>query len=672
MKLLMLVPFLLLLLLAGAPAPAVTIQSPGGIMTLNVSVNGEGRPQYRLERRGTPVLDESRLGFILADAPKLERNFRIETHAVNDHAGRWEQPWGERRFVEDRHRELLVTFRETTPAARAMRVRFRLFDDGLGFRYELDGKGMPAEARIVEEQTEFAVAGAGTAWWTRGGEWNRYEYLYETTAIDAVAQAHTPISMRLADGTHIAIHEAALVDYAGMWLRRVEGTRFKAVLSKAAAGPSVVRALPFATPWRVVMVADDAPGLYHASDIILNLNEPSRIPEVAQWFTPHKYVGVWWEMHLDTASWGEGPKHGATTANTRRYIDFAAEHGFRGVLVEGWNPGWNGDWFGTGHDFDFTRPVAGFDLQGLAAYGRTKGVRLIGHHETAGNIGVYERQLGAALDLYARLGVDSVKTGYVADAGGIQAAGGRFEWHDGQVMSRHHLKVVEEAAKRRIAINPHEPIKDTGLRRTWPNWVTREGARGMEYNAWGEPKNPPDHELHLVFTRMLAGPMDYTPGILSLKGRGGAPIPSTMARQLALYVLLYSPLQMAADLPEHYAANPGPFRFIKDVPADWAQTRVLAGAIGELAVIARQDRAGRDWYLGAATNEAARDIDVPLGFLESGRRYRAQIYRDAADTDFRRDTRANHVIEERDVTSSDRLALRLAPGGGAAVRFVAR
>jgi alpha-glucosidase len=659
-------------LLAGARAAVAapeTVSSPDGSLTFSVELNGEGRPDWSLARKGVPVIGKSRLGFLLADAPKLERNLEIVEADRSSTNSRWEQPWGERRFVTDRHNELTVTFREKTELKRLMRLRVRLFDDGLGFRIEFPEQPNLKTARIVEELTEFDIAEGGKAWWIPGGEWNRYEYLYNRTPISEVGQAHTPITFRTDSGLHLAIHEAALVDYAGMWLRKVEGQRFKARLSPSGTGPNVVRDLPFSTPWRVLLVTENAPKLTQASDIILNLNEPSKLPDIKSWFTPHKYVGVWWEMHLDTASWATGPKLGATTANTRRYIDFAARHGFRSVLVEGWNPGWDGDWFGTGHDFDFTRPTPYFDLEGLTRYGKGKGVRIMGHHETAGNIKVYESQLSQALDLYQRLGVDSVKTGYVADAGGIQAPDGSFQWHDGQVMSRHHLKVVEEAAKRRIAVNPHEPIKDTGLRRTWPNWVAREGARGMEYNAWGAPRNPPHHEIDLVFTRMLAGPMDYTPGILSLTGKFGDPIASTMARQLALYVLLYSPIQMAADLPENYAKHPAAFQFIKDVPADWADSRTLAGEVGEYAVIARKDRNSEDWYLGAGTDQQGREVSIPLAFLTPGKRYEAQIYADGPKADFAKESRGDIAITRRQVSSADRLVIRLAPGGGQAIRF---
>ncbi len=659
---------LALLVAAAVQAAPLTLTSPSGTLTLHVEVNGDGRPDYWLTRNGKPVLDRSRLGFILADGAKLERNFVPSELSRTRVDTTWEQPWGERRYVRDRHSELQVAFEETGALKRRMLVIFRLFDDGLGFRYALPAQPNLQQARIVEELTEFAVSEAGDAWWVPGGEWNRYEYLTQRTAIDQVSQAHTVLSMRTASGLHLAIHEAALVDYAGMWLRRVEGQRFKARLAPAADGPSVVRDVPFVTPWRVVLVARDAAGLVAASDIILNLNEPNRLGDTS-WFKPHKYVGVWWEMHLDTASWASGAKHGATTTNTRRYIDFAAKHGFRGVLVEGWNVGWDGDWFANGADFSFTRATPDFDIAALSAYGLKKGVRLIGHHETSANIANYEPQLAAGLDLYQRLGIDAVKTGYVADAGGVQAPGGRFEWHDGQRMSRHHLLVVTEAAKRKIAVNPHEPIKDTGLRRTYPNWVSREGARGMEYNAWGDPKNPPSHEVDLVYTRMLSGPFDYTPGVLSLTGRGGSPIPSTLARQLALYVTLYSPIQMAADLPENYQKQMAAFQFIKDVPADWSESRLVSGEMGSHAAFARKDRNSEDWYLGAITNEEGRALEIGLDFLTPGKRYEAQIYADGEGADYRQDSRSRIRIAKRVVQSTDRLPIVLAPGGGEAVRF---
>jgi alpha-glucosidase len=648
------------------------VSSPGKVLTVSLTLNGEGRPGYSVERRGVPIIGESRLGFILTNAPKLERNFTFAGEERRSSDETWEQPWGERRYVHNRFNELRVHLIEKPPLARRLDVVFRVYDDGLGFRYEFPDQAALQAVAISGEQTEFDILDPATAWWEPGGEWNRYEQLYNKTPLAELSQAHTPVTIKTDKGLYIAIHEAALVDYASIWLRRVADQRLKAVLAPSSDGPSVRRVAPFVTPWRTLQIADSAPGLY-MSDLILNLNEPNKLGDVS-WFKPYKYVGVWWAMHLNQWTWSSGPNHGATTAHAKQYIDFAKANGFRGVLVEGWNQGWDGDWFGNGETFSFTQSYADFDLPAVAAYAKKLGVHLIGHHETAGNIANYEAQLPAALDLYASLGIDAIKTGYVADAGGIKALGAdgkiHFEWHDGQVMSRHHLLVVTEAAKRHITIDTHEPIKDTGLRRTYPTWVAREGARGMEYNAWGDPPNPPEHEANLVFTRMLAGPFDFTPGVLSLVGRNGQAIQSTIAKQLALYVVIYSPVQMAADLPENYAKYPGPFQFIKDVPTDWSDTRVVNGEVGEYATFARKDRNSDDWYVGSITDGAARSLRVPLDFLDAGRHYTAQIYRDADTADWRSNPHAI-VIETLQVTHADTLVLRLAPGGGEAIRFKA-
>ena len=651
-----------------ARAADPTVTSPSGNLVVTVRVDNDGRPEYRIDRNQRPLLEWSRLGFILADARKLERNFRISGATQRAFDDTWEQPWGERRYVRDHGKEMRVQLHDAD--GRDLFVVFRAFDDGVGLRYEFPDQAALKQVNIEDELTEFAIAEPATAWWIPGGEWNRDEYLYHRTPLTEVSMVHTPITMKLASGVHIAIHEAAVVDFATIWLRRVDGQRLKTELWPSATGPKVSRTAPFATPWRTLQIADDAPGIY-MSDLILNLNDPNKLGDVS-WVHPFKYVGIWWGMHLGTKTWSSGPKHGATTEETKRYIDFAAANGFRGVLVEGWNKGWDGDWFARGDQFSFTEPYPDFDLVGLAAYAKKKGVRLIGHHETAGNIVNYEKQLGPALDLYQKLGIDAVKTGYVADAGGIQALGpdGRihFEWHDGQLMSRHHLLVVTEAAKRHISIDAHEPIKDTGLRRTYPNWVSREAARGMEYNAWGNPVNPPEHECNLVFTRLLGGPMDFTPGVLSLTGANGRRIQSTIAKQLALYVVIYSPIQMAADLPENYAKFPKPFQFIKDVPVDWAETRVLNGEVGDYVTMARKDRNSEDWYLGAITDESPRSLRVPLGFLAAGRKYWATIYRDGVDAGFEGNP-ASIEIQTRRVASTDTLTLQLAPGGGQAVRF---
>ena len=655
------------------PEVVARVESPGRVLSVEIALD-EGRASYRVLRLGEEVVSPSRLGFLLRGAGgKFERNLTLASQSTRDYDQTWELPWGESRLVRDHHRELRVRLVEGIAPRRALDVVFRVFDDGLGFRYEFPDQPQLRDVIIDDELTEFALAAPAAAWWIPAGEWNRYEYLYQRTPLAEVAQAHTPLTLRTEGGLHVAIHEAALVDYAGMWLRRVEGQRFKAQLSPASEGWKVRRQAPFNTPWRTLQIADTAAGLYAASNLILNLNEPNALGDVG-WVKPAKYAGVWWSLHLETETWATGKKHGATTANTRRYLDFAADSGLRGVLVEGWNPGWDGQWFGNGWDFDFTRSTPDFDLAALAAHGLPRGVHLVGHHETGCAVSHYEGQLEAAFALYEKHGVDQVKTGYVCDTGQIErqdapGAAVQREWHDGQWMSRHHLTVVQAAARHRIAVNAHEPIKDTGLRRTYPNWISREGARGMEYAAWGDPKNPPSHEPTLVFTRMLSGPMDFTPGIVSLKGRGDSPIPSTLARQLALYVVIYSPVQMVADLPENYARQPAAFRFIKDLAVDWEQSLVLNGEVGRYATIARQVRGGDEWFLGSVTDESGRILDVPLSFLDPGRTYVAQVYRDGDGAHWR-DAPFDFAVETRDVGSADILRLRLAPGGGQAIRFV--
>ncbi len=653
--------------------PSFKATSPNGKIVVEVG-SSHGEATYQISRAGKPVITRSKMGFLFTNAPKFDRSLSAISHTSRSFEETWDLPWGEVKSILNRYNELTVTFEDGRGAPRRFSVTFRVYDDGVGLRYTFPDQPNLKQLAISEEMTEFNLAEEGTAWWHPAGEWNRYEYLYNRTPISEVGQAHTPMTVRTKSGLHLSFHEAALVDYSSMWLRHTGGTRFVSMLSPSSRGAKVVRSAPFSTPWRTIQISDDAAGLV-MSHLILNLNEPNALGDVS-WVKPFKYVGIWWEMHINKSTWGSGPKHGATTENARRYIDFAAEHGFRGVLVEGWNKGWDGDWFGGETGFDFTTAYPDFDLKAVTDYAREKGVRLVGHHETAANIANYEPQMEAAFALYQSLGVDSVKTGYVADAGGARYrdANGQitFEWHDGQEAVRHHLRVVEAAARHKVAINAHEPIKDTGLRRTYPNWVSREGARGQEYNAWGNPENPPEHEVNLVFTRMLAGPMDFTPGIFAINPtQAGYRARTTIAKQLALYVTLYSPIQMAADLPEHYLANPRPFQFIKDVPVDWSQTRALNGEVGDFVTIARKDRAGDNWYLGAITDEHARRLKVPLTFLDAGRTYQAQIYRDGPKADWDKNP-LDIVIEEKMVTRNQVLDLRLAPGGGQAIRFVAQ
>lgn len=654
--------------------PRIDVASPDGSLVVSLGTDGgEGHPTWSVSRKGKLLIGASRLGFLLTDGLALDRGFVVTGSETGAGDETWEQPWGERRFVRNHYNELVVRFRQAPHrGSRMLNVRVRVFDDGLGLRYEMPEQPGMKTMRIAEELTEFLIVPTGTAWWIPGGEFNRYEQIYQKTAIDAISTAHTPLTMRLEDGTHLAFHEAALVDYSAYWLKRASGQKFRTTLSPSSQGPRVTRDLPFATPWRTIRVADDAKGLVE-NDLELNLNEPNKLGDVS-WFKPGRYVGIWWGMITGKWSWAKGPNHGATTERTKAMIDFARKYNFRGVLVEGWNEGWDGDWFGTGFDYSFTKATPDFDLKAVTDYARKKGVHLIGHHETGGNIAVYEAQLDDAMKLNGSLGIDVVKTGYVADAGGIIAPGDnpgeiRMEWHDGQRQVQHHLKVVETAAKYHVAVNAHEPVKDTGLRRTYPNWVGREGARGMEYNAWAPFNNPPSHEPTLVYTRMLSGPMDFTPGVLSLKGGNDVPLASTLAKQLGLYLAIYSPIQMAADFPEELEKHPRELAFISRVPTDWAESHLIAGEVGEYAIFARKDRNSADWYVGGVNDATARTLVLPLDFLDPGKRYTATIYKDGEGATYETEARHRIAYETRQVRRGDTLTLWLAPGGGAAIRL---
>jgi alpha-glucosidase len=655
-------------------AATATASSPDGSISVTVETDNDGRTMYSVTRKGKVLIAPSRLGFLLTDSEAMVRGFAVTGSETAKGDETWQQPWGERTNVRNHYNELLVRLAQPSGLKRVMNVRFRLFDTGLGFRYEMPKQPTLTTMKIAEEVTELNLVTPGTAWWATAQEWNREEYRYNKTPVSAVSAAQTPFTMRLDDGTHLAFHEAALVDYSGMWIKRIEGESFRALLSPSATGPKVVRGTPFSTPWRTIRISDDAKGLYN-NDLELNLNEPNKLGDVS-WVKPMRYIGIWWGMHLNKYSWSQGPNHGATTARAKEYIDFAAKNGFGGVLIEGWNKGWDHNWFGHGDEFSFTESTPDFDLKAVTDYGRSKGVALIGHHETGGNIAVYEAQLEPAMALYEKMGVHAVKSGYVADAGGIIASGDkpgevRMEWHEGQVSVVHHLKVVETAARHKVAVNPHEPVKDTGLRRTYPNWISREGQRGMEYNAWGQPDNGPGHEVDLIFTRMLSGPMDYTPGVLSLVGNKGQGMASTMAKQLALYIVLYSPIEMAADLPENLAKHPRELAFIGSVPVDWSESAMLSGEVGQFAVIARKAKGTQDWYVGGVTNGDARTTDLALDFLEAGKRYTATVYRDGPNADYRKDTRGDILIETRSVTKGERLSLAIGAGGGFAIRIAA-
>ncbi len=645
------------------------VASPDGRNEVTVAVDG-GRVGYSVQRDGRPVILPSRLGFELRGAPPLGAGMRIADSSRSAVDETWIQPWGEVREVRDHHNELRVSLVEGRPAGRELIVVFRAFDDGVGFRYELPEQPGLGDFEITDELTEFHLADDARAWWIPAFQQNRYEYLYRSSPVSTLDTVHTPLTLEFRDGLHVAIHEAHLVDYAGLTLTggREQNLTLRAHLAPWADGVKVRGRTPFRTPWRTIQLADDAAGLV-PSVLGLNLNPPNALDDVS-WIRPQKYVGIWWGMHINTMTWGSGPRHGATTENTKRYIDFAAENGFGGVLVEGWNVGWDGNWIANADLFSFTQPYPDYDLPALAAYALDRGVRLIGHNETSMGIENYERQLDSAFALYEDLGIRAVKTGYVGD----ETAQGHA--HHGQYMVRHWWKVIESAARHRIMLNVHEPIHDTGERRTFPNMMTREGARGQEYNAWGgDGGNPPEHETILFFTRMLAGPFDFTPGVfdLTLASSGTPRTPeqprprTTLAKQLALYVVLYSPLHMASDLPENYEGNPA-LQFVRDVAVDWEDTRVLAGKIGDYVAVARQDRDGDAWFVGAITDEEARTLEIPLWFLPSGRGYVAEIYADGPGAHWRDDPHAV-VISSRPVDARTRLTLRLAPGGGQAIRI---
>ncbi|GFE85975.1 alpha-glucosidase [Steroidobacter agaridevorans] len=652
-----------------ADAATECVASPGEVLRVCVGAE-DGRAFYEVSRRGQPVLKRSALGLTFVGEKQV--NVTLGEIRRSAHDETWEQPWGEQRLIRDHHNEMRVAMRGGTPNSKSFDIVVRAFDEGFGLRYDYHGMPSNQEVAISDELTQFRPAARTQAWWFEAYQKERDEYLYRRTPLEQLTKAETPLTLE-APGLFLSIHEAALIDYASMTLRLTAPDTLQADLMPWSDGVKVRRTGPFQTPWRTVLISE-TPGGLADSRMELNLNEPNKLGDVS-YARPGKYVGIWWEMHLNRSTWGSGPKHGATTANAKRYIDFAAKHGFGGVLVEGWNTGWDGDWIANGAGFSFTQAYPDFDLAGVTAYARSKGVSLIGHNETAGALANYESQMVAGFEQYAKHGVHSVKTGYVKPNGTIQRlmpdGQSHNEWFAGQYLVRHHQLVTETAAKYRIAIDAHEPVKDTGLRRTYPNLMTREGARGQEFNAWGNPTNPPEHVTILPFTRLLAGPMDFTPGIFDIaagKREVQKRVQSTLANQLALYVVIYSPLHMAADLPENYEKHPEAFQFIKDVPTDWERSRTLDARIGDYVVVARQQRGGEDWYLGAVTDEQPRSLSVALDFLQPGRRYQAQIYRDETDADYRTNALAQ-VIERRTVSSTDRLALALGPGGGAAIRF---
>lgn len=662
-----------------------TVFSPSSKVKLNFALAGENQPSYSVYFNDKPIIKPSTLGFDFEDMESLGKGMRIDSIQAREFKERWEMPWGEQRYVTNHFNEFKVFLSESKDLKRRLAIVFRVFDDGVGFRYEFPEQENLKDVVITDENTQYNLDGDHMCWW-QPGDWDIYEHLYKTTRfskIDAVnsksknelAQTYipenavnTPVTMKTDDGVYLSFHEAAVENYAGITLKvDTINLAMQSELVGNDSGIKVVTKTPFNSPWRTIQIGEKAGDLIE-SKLILNLNEPNKLGDVS-WFKPTKYVGIWWEMHLGKASWDMASgKHGATTANAKRYIDFAAKNGIGAILVEGWNTGWE-HWIGFEDRegvFDFVTPYKDYNLKEVVDYGRKKGVDLIMHHETSSAVTTYDQQLDTAFALMSSLGLHTVKTGYV---GKIIPKG---EYHHGQWMVNHYRRVLETAAKYQIAVNVHEPFMATGERRTYPNFISQEGFRGQEFNAWStDGGNPAEHLTIIPYTCLLAGPMDYTPGIFNIKLKPYKPnnqVNNTLAQQLAFYVVIYSPIQMAADLPENYEGHPA-FQFIRDVAVDWDQTKVLNGEVGDYITVARQERGTDRWFIGSVTDENARDLTVKLDFLEKGKKYQATMYVDAPDAHWN-DNPTAYEIKKLDVDSNSELQLKLAPGGGAAISIL--
>ena len=701
-----------------------TLSSPDGKLEMSFHLTGDGTPEYTLDYDGRPVILSSGMGFELRGvlkAQKIDYNadgtvsksdwkpceslhdgFAVESVERSSHDETWSPVWGEEDSIRNHYNELAVNLVQASTERRLV-IRFRLFNDGLGFRYEFPSQKNLNYFVIKEELTQFAMTADHTAWWIPG-DYDTQEYNYTQCRLSEISKhfkealtgndSQTPFSingvqtslqLRTDEGLYINIHEAALVNYPCMHLDLDPATlTFTSHLTPDAQGWKGRMQTPCKTPWRTIQVAPSATAQL-ASRMILNLNEPCALEDVS-WIHPVKYVGVWWEMISGKGSWnytddfssvklGEtdysrstpNGRHSANNANVRRYIDFAAEHGFDEVLVEGWNEGWE-DWANCNKDyvFDFITPYPDFDIKALNDYAHSKGVKLLMHHETSASARNYERHMEQAYQLMNRYGYDAVKSGYVGD---ILPLG---EHHYSQWLINHYLYAVTEAARHHIMVNAHEAVRPTGLCRTYPNLVGNESARGTEYQAFGG--TPPSHVTVLPFTRLNGGPMDFTPGIFVMDlasatgGRNTSWVNATIANQLGLYVTMYSPLQMAADYPEHYEQFMDAFQFIKDVEVDWRRSEYLLAEPGDYIVTARQGKKSGKWFMGGVNDENARTLSVPLSFLENGKTYEATIYADASDAHYRNNPQA-YTITGRTVTSSDSLEIFMAPGGGFAVSF---
>ena len=692
--------FAIISLLMALTTSAGEVASPNGEVKVSFALEGTV-PTYSVTFRGQDIILPSRLGYELRNADNLLDGFTLKAEETATFDETWQPVWGETRDIRNHYNELLVKL-EQKQTERLMNIRFRVYDDGIGLRYEFPQEGRLNYFVVKEERTEFAMTGDHTAWWI-AGDYDTQEYEYTRSRLSEIPgllrgavsgnlsqtvfsdhAVQTSLQLKTDDGIYLNLHEAALVNYPAMHLELNNPFVFQSHLTPDAQGAKGYLQTPCQSPWRTIMIADDARKIL-ASNLILNLNEPCKIEDTS-WIKPVKYVGVWWEMingksqwsytfdlpsvqldNLDYSKTKPHGLHGANNDNVRRYIDFAARHGFDQVLVEGWNIGWE-DWFGKSKDyvFDFQTPYPDFDLKGLNDYAHSKGVRLQMHHETSASTRNYERHLEAAYNLMNKYGYNAVKSGYVGDI--IP----RGEYHYGQWMNNHYLYCIKEAAKHHIMVNAHEAVRPTGLCRTWPNLIGNEAARGTEYEATNGSK--PFHTTILPFTRLQGGPMDYTPGIFEMDMSKNNPnnpnhVNSTLARQLALYVTMYSPLQMAADMIENYEKHMDAFQFIKDVAVDWDDSRYLEAEPGRYIVAARKAKGTGNWFVGCTASEHGHTSTVKLNFLDPGKKYIATIYADAKDAHYKHNPHA-YTIKKSVVTAKSALKLTAAPGGGYAISII--
>jgi len=637
------------------------LASPGGINKIKFNLD-KTAPKYAVSHGKIQVIAPSDLGFMLKGNEDFSTNFEVVDVQNSTFDETWEQVWGEKKKIRNHYNQMVVHLQQKSSEKRKLDIQFRAYDDGIAFRYVYPKQERKDSIFIMDEKTTFNLKDDGKAWWIPANRENRDEYLFKDAPVSTLDTVLTPLTIESKSGLALSFHEANLKDFASMTLVNNIGTQLKSDLVPWADGVKVRTKDTFTSSWRTLQIGEK-PGDLITSYLILNLNDPNKLGKV-DYFKPYKYFGIWWGMHIGKYTFWESDKQGATTKHAEEYIDFTAKEGFHHLLIEGWNKGWTPAWYENKmHMFSFTKSADNFDLEKVVTYGNKKGVALIGYHETGSNLINYLKEVDDAFALYKKLGMHSVKIGHVGSKLNMK------ENHFGQFGVNYFRYILEKAAQYDLAVLYHESIKDTGERRTFPNMVSREAARGQEYNAWSEG-NPPNHLTIIPFTRLLSGPMDFTPGIFDVEVKQGYPgkrVHGTAAQQLALYVTIYAPIQMMADLPENYEGKPA-LQFLKDVPTDWEDTKVLEGKIGEYITTVRKDRNSADWFLGTITNEKTRDVEVSLSFLDKNATYEAQIYADAEGTDETHNPSAI-AISKKTVKASDKLKLHLGGAGGAAIRF---